>query len=204
MLHKTQLLILASVIALATLHSESNNELLTIQDNNMQKTILSAAKKTLVGICIRTNNVNEIDFTKPEAKIFPCVRRYFHEQIGATIPNRSNPGTTLCAYTEYESDHTGDYTYFIGEEVTSINQEALPAGLSILEIPAQSYVKFTTQPGDLPGVLRNAWFNIWNMKDSDLGGKRSYKVDYEVYDERSATPDHHGIVLDILIGIEQA
>ena len=170
----------------------------------MQKTIIQQSQKTLVGIAVRTNNKNEADWQSEAAKIFPCIKRYFHEQLFSRISNRVNPGTTLCAYAEYESDHTGDYTYFIGEEVSSANAAGLPAGFRTLTVPAQHYAKFTTAPGNMPEVVRDAWLAIWKMSEADLGGKRSYGVDYEVYDERAAAADHKGLVIDVLIGIEKA
>jgi len=170
----------------------------------MHKALITSKKKILVGITVRTNNANEINWQNGNAKIFPCVQRYFGEQLANSIPHRARPGVTYCAYTQYESDHTGEYTYFIGEEVTAAEPKNLPAGFTVLEVPAQTYARFTTEPGNMPEVLRTAWFAIWNMSDQELGGKRSYAVDYELYDERAQTPDHTGIVLDIFIGIQKA
>jgi predicted transcriptional regulator YdeE len=158
------------------------------------KTALPEIK--LVGIQVRTNNQTEID--PLSGKIFPIVKRFFHEKLFDNIPNRKRPGTTFCCYTDYESDHTGDYTYFIGEEVTSMRE--IPEGFEQLTIPAQTYSKFTTNPAPMPDVVRNAWFSIWKMTDSDLGGKRRYAADFEIYDERSS--DHQNIVLDLYIGIK--
>jgi len=53
----------------------------------------------------------------------------------------------------------------------------------------------------MPEVVREPWFKIWQMSEEDLGGKRLYKSDFEIYDERAS--DHQNIVLDIFIGIEQ-
>ncbi len=163
----------------------------------MKKELVSLPAKLVVGISTRTNNQQEI--TPEKGRIWPCVMSYFHQNLAQTIPNRKNPGVTLCLYTDYESDHTGDYTYFIGEEVTSI--ENLPQGVEVLAVPAQHTMKFTTQPGNMPEVIRNAWFEIWSLSADDLGGKRIYKADFELYDERANTPDHIGIVVDIFIGI---
>ena len=41
---------------------------------------------------------------------------------------------------------------------------------------------------------------IWKMSAAELGGKRRYQTDFEIYDERAA--DHQNIVLDIFVGIE--
>jgi predicted transcriptional regulator YdeE len=50
-------------------------------------------------------------------------------------------------------------------------------------------------------VVKNAWQKIWQQKDTELGGKRSYHADFEIYDERASDPTHQNIVLDLYIGI---
>lgn len=162
----------------------------------MKKEASKQEEIKLVGLKVRTNNKNELGSL--EGKIFPCVQQYFHQQLFNKIPNRKNPGTTLCVYTEYESDHKGDYTYFIGEAVDSF--DGVPEDLQTLIIPTQNYIKFTTEPGAMPGVLTEAWTSILGMSPKELGGKRAYRADFELYDERAA--DHSNIVLDIYIGIE--
>jgi len=161
----------------------------------MQKLVLQRKEIKIVGIAVRTNNKAELD--PKTAKIFPCVQRYFHQKIAELIPNRLHPGTTYCAYTAYESDHTGTYTYFIGEEASSL--AAIPDGLEILLIPAQKYVRFTNGPGSMPDVIKKPWQQIWQMTPKELGGERRYDTDFEIYDERAS--DHQNIVLDIYIGI---
>lgn len=149
----------------------------------------------LMGISTRTRNSDEIDPAR--GKIFGCIQQYFHGQLANQIPNRKKAGTTFCAYTEYESDHTGEYTYFIGEEVTDFS--LVPVGFKTHTIPAQDYVKFTNGPGPMPEVVREPWFAIWKMSSEDFGGTRTYLTDFEIYDERAA--DHEKIILDIYIGI---
>lgn len=149
----------------------------------------------LIGIKARTNNRAENSFER--GKIFPCVQRYFHQELFNKIPNKKNPGTTFCAYTDYESDQTGEYTYFIGEEVFSLDE--VPTDFETLVVPSQKYAKFTAGPGSLPGVLRDAWQEVWETPDSDLGGPRRFHTDFEVYDERAS--DHSRIIFDIYIGI---
>lgn len=164
----------------------------------MKKTILQGEQIKLIGITVRTNNKNEVEQPFTNGKIWPLVQRYFHEKLFEKIPNRKNPGTTYCVYTEYESDHTGDYTYLIGEEVTSFSD--IPSDLIPLTIAPQTYAKFTTEPGSMPSVLGNAWQEIWKMTDRDFGSPRLYHADFEVYDERAA--DHTNMVLDLYIGLK--
>jgi len=162
----------------------------------MKKQSIALPEIKLIGISIRTNNATEIDSLT--SKIFGCVQRYFHQALYEKIPHRKKPGTTLCVYTDYESDHTGDYTYFIGEEVDSF--EGCPPDFVTHTIPTQEYVKFTNGPAPMPEVVREPWFKIWQMTEDELGGKRRYLADFELYDERAS--DHQNIVLDIFIGIE--
>ena len=161
----------------------------------MQKVELSLGPIILVGIKTRTNYQTELD--KLGGKIFPCVQKYFHQQIFNKIFHRKKPGTTYCVYTDYTSDYLGEYTYFIGEEVSSTNNQ--PTDLETLVIPAQTYSKFTTGPDSMPHVIVNAWQKIWQMSPVQLGGKRNYTADFEIYDERAR--DHSQIILDIYIGI---
>lgn len=161
----------------------------------MQKTMIHQPELMLVGITVRTNNTDE---TNPStAKISPTVQKYFHGAFANTIQNRKTPGNTYCVYTHYESDASGEYTYFIGEEVTQTSN--VPDALSQLIIPPQTYAKFTNGPAPMPEVCISAWHEIWNMTSSDLGGQRSYIADFELYDERAQ--DHQCVELDIYIGI---
>jgi predicted transcriptional regulator YdeE len=163
----------------------------------MQRESITRPEIKLVGICVRTSYEQELD--KMKGNIFPCVRYYFHGGVAAQIQNRKKPGTTFCAYTDYETDNTGAYTYFIGEEVSSFDAH-LPEGFQKLVIPKQQYVKFTTRPAPMPDVIENAWKEILTMSAKQLGGQRSYKTDFEIYDERAS--DHQKIVLDLYIGIQ--
>lgn len=172
-------------------------ELATQESNILKKENTTLPVMKLIGISARTSNAGE--FNPETAKILPTVQNYFHNGLYDKIPSRKAPGKTYCVYTEYESDHTGAYTYFIGEEVDA--DSPVPEGLSTITIPAQSYAKFTTESGPMPSVCINAWMDIWKMTSEDFGSDRSFKADFEVYDERAL--DHANTVLDIYIGIKQ-
>lgn len=163
----------------------------------MEKILISLPEIKLVGIKARTSNADE--FNPTTAKIPSCIQKYYNEQLFAKIPNRKNPGVTYSAYAEYESDASGKYTYFFAEEVTSFDN--VPDDLATFIVPAQSYAKFTTKSGPMPNIVIEAWQNIWEMPEEDLGGKRSFLADLEVYDSRAA--DYQNAVVDILIGIEE-
>ncbi|MDP1724040.1 MAG: effector binding domain-containing protein [Alphaproteobacteria bacterium] len=167
----------------------------------MQKSSINLGEIQLIGLKARTNLANEIN--PLTSKIMQLVGQYFQEKIYLKIPNRQfekseTPNRTFCAYTEYAGDYTADYTFFVGEEVTSL--ESIPDSLSGLKIPAQHYTKFTTEPGPMPASVINAWQKIWLMSDKDLGGKRNYHTDFEIYDERAMNPLN--TILDVYIGLQ--
>ncbi len=164
--------------------------------DQQNKHIEQISEIKLVGITERTSNVAEIN--PNTAKIGATIQKFFKENLPDKISNRKTPGKMFAVYTNYESDVNGDYTYFLGEEVTSFDNVA--EGLETLIIPFQNYMKFTSQPGEMPTVVINMWQDIWKMNEADLGGKRAYIADFEVYDERSKDPKN--TVLDVYIGIK--
>ena len=171
----------------------------------MKKELTSKQEIKLVGLTARTNNSSEMN--PLTAKIGAVASSYWSQNVARQIANRKNPGVTLSVYTDYEGDEHGDYTYFIGEEVNSffIGEEVnsfddTPSGLQELIIPAAKYQKFTTPEGAMPQVVISAWQEIWKMSPDDFGGKRAYRADFELYDQRASDPAYTS--LDIYIGIE--
>lgn len=151
----------------------------------------------LIGITTRTNNKHLFESDPATNKVAQIVQKYFHGALPDKIPQRKKPNVTYCVYTDYENDHHGDFTYFIGEEVDSF--EHLPEGFTALTIPGQTYVKFTNGPAPMPMVCIEMWQKIWKMDNAELGGLRGYRADFELYDERAS--DHNNVTLDIFIGV---
>jgi len=161
----------------------------------MQSDTTQLPEIKLVGIKCRTNNLSEHDPTN--AKIGATIQKYFQTSVAEKIANRLNPHTTYCVYSEYDSDHNGDYTYFVGEEVAASSD--IPQGMFELIIPSQHYIKFTNGPGVMPDVCISLWQKIWSMTAKDFGGARSYLADFEIYDFRAADPNN--TVLDVYVGV---
>jgi predicted transcriptional regulator YdeE len=114
----------------------------------MKKEIVRRESIKLMGITTRTDNTQIFSSNPKNNKIAATVQKYFHQQLAEKIPHRKNSGTTFCVYTNYQSDHTGEYTYFIGEEVSS-EAKAIQE-FEILTIPPQTYIKFTNKSGPMP------------------------------------------------------
>lgn len=53
----------------------------------------------------------------------------------------------------------------------------------------------------MPDIVIQAWQAIWKMTPEDLGGKRTYRADFEIYDQRAQDPQNS--VVDIYIGTTQ-
>ena len=162
----------------------------------MIRSIVNKPLLQIVGLSTRTNLTTELN--PQTAKIGLTIQQYVQRSVANSLKNRSEPGTTLCIYSDYESDWSGDYTYVIGEAVTACDNT--DNTLYQLSIPAQKYVKFTnTEPGPMPAVCIAMWQKIWHMTPEELGGTRAYLADFELYDHRSY--DLSRVILDIYIGI---
>ncbi len=162
----------------------------------MKKQLIKKSEIKLLGLSVRTNNQNEMN--PKTAKIGELMGQYWSQNIAGKILHRKNEGVTLSVYTEYDSDEHGDYTYYLGEEVSSF--EGQLEELQSCIIPAATYQKFTTPVGKMPEVVIQAWQEIWKMSSQNLEGKRAYIADFEWYDERASDPNH--AALDIYIGIQ--
>ena len=92
------------------------------------------------------------------------------------IPNKLT-NEILAVYHQYERDHTRSFAYFIGCKVKTDSE--IPSGLKSLTLPQGTYQKIEAK-GIMPDCVINAWKEIWA---SDI--PRAYKMDFEVYDERS-------------------
>jgi predicted transcriptional regulator YdeE len=134
----------------------------------------------VAGWLIRTNNADEAG---GNGKIGPLWQRIMQQNLAQQIPNRTD-GALIVVYSNYASDEKGDYDYLFGARVSSVDN--LSAGMTSRKVEPGSYAAILTDKGQMPGVLQAAWTRIWKMTPAELGGKRTFLTDYEVYDDRSA------------------
>jgi predicted transcriptional regulator YdeE len=137
---------------------------------------------TMVGIAVRTSNAEQMT---PERPIGKQWERLFKEGVLAAIPNKAD-ANIVALYTEYASGKDGEYTYVLGAPVTKV--ESVPAGMVAKEVPAGRYALFTSERGPVQKVVVEMWQRVWAMPKNALGGDRTYKSDYEVYDQRAQNP----------------
>jgi predicted transcriptional regulator YdeE len=150
----------------------------------------------VAGFQARTKNADE---ASGNGKIGPLWQRIFQDNLASRIPNRADAALTVV-YSGYASDEKGDYDYLLGARVTSVDH--LPEGMSWKKVEPGNYAVILTDTGEMPGVLQAAWQKIWRMPATEMGGKRAFVTDYEIYDARSADPKHAQV--EIHIGLNPA
>lgn len=150
----------------------------------------------VAGYQVRTNNANEMT---GQGKIGKLWQRFYQQNLGAQIPDRTD-ARLIVVYSGYASDEKGDYNYLLGAPVSSVDH--LPAGMTFKKIVQGRYAVLTTAQGPLVDVLQAGWKKVWTMPPSELGGKRAFLTDYEVYDPRSANPQQAQV--EIHIGLQPA
>jgi predicted transcriptional regulator YdeE len=157
--------------------------------------IIDVPSFTVVGIAARTNNARE---SGPEGVIGKQWQGFMSEQLLEKIPNKLSP-EIYSVYTDYASDAHGDYTHILGAKVKDGTSD-VPAGMVEKVIPAGRYAVFTSARGPVADVVVATWKQIWTYYQSGQNGKRAYKADFELYDQRAANPADAQV--DIYIGLE--
>ena len=148
---------------------------------------------TVIGITARTTNAKEMT---PDGAIGKQWTRIFQEGVLGKIPNKAD-ASIVAVYTDYASDHNGEYTYLLGARVTSDAQ--VPEGMVAKKIPGGKFAVFTSDKGPAPQVVPTTWMKINSLPQNAVGGDRRYRADYEIYDERARDPQN--LQVDVYVGI---
>lgn len=159
-----------------------------------QKVTLGAPIQ-VVGFSVRTTNAAE---AQGDGEIPKLWNRFFQEHLGDKIPHRVGQ-SMIVVYSDYASDQNGEYTYLLGVPVDSL--EGNPKDLTVRAIPAGSYAVLSTPAGPPQQTLPAIWTKIWGMSEAELGGKRSFVMDYETYDDFS---DPENMQVTVHLGLTPA
>jgi len=157
--------------------------------------IVERAGFSVGGIDVRTTNAAEMELAT--ARIPALWERFTYESLPGHIPGQTNPGVVLGLYSDFDSDADGAYTLMAGCEVSP--ESNMPAGLGTKSVPPAKYAVFTSEKGEIPTIIFNAWQEIWAMTPEQLGGHRAYTGDFEVYDERAVNMNNAQIEIWISI-----
>lgn len=148
----------------------------------------------VAGFSARTNNAREASGQGVIGKLW---QDFYQKNLGTQIPHRVGRDI-IVVYSDYASDEKGDYIYLLGAPVSSV--ENLPQGITYRTIVAGTYAVMTTDRGPVTGVVPAEWRKVWGMSPQELGGKRTFLTDYEVYDRRADDPQNAQV--EFHIGID--
>jgi CubicO group peptidase (beta-lactamase class C family)/predicted transcriptional regulator YdeE len=179
------------------LNPKNNNaveQLKKLKDESSNPKVVSQDGFTMIGIAVRTSNAKEMT---PDGVIGKQWMRIFQEGVLGKIPNKAD-ASILAVYTDYASDHNGEYTYLLGARVTSDAQ--VPEGMVAKKIPGGKFAVFTSDKGPAPQVVPAIWMKINSLPQNAVGGDRFYRADYEIYDERARDPQN--LQVDVYVGIK--
>lgn len=135
----------------------------------------------VVGIKTRTSNQDEM---RGVGRIQALWDQFYNEHIINMIPGKIS-NEVIAVYHDYEDDANAPYSLLVGVKVTSGSET--PAGMDFLSIPPQKYNLFTSDKGEMPGVIFGLWQSVWRQTEKAQIA-RMYSFDFEVYDERASDP----------------
>jgi predicted transcriptional regulator YdeE len=164
------------------------------KDASMNPQIVDEPGFSVIGIQARTSNAKEMT---PDGVIGRQWATFMKDNLAAQIPNKAN-AAIVAVYTDYATDKDGEYSFILGCRVTSTAN--IPAGMIDTKVPTGRYAIFTSAKGPIPKIVVETWQKIWSVPKNSPGGGRSYKADYELYDERASEPETAQI--EIHIGIK--
>jgi predicted transcriptional regulator YdeE len=147
---------------------------------------ISLSEFYIIGISRRTNN------QKASEDLQQLWEKFIGENIMNKIPDKIS-SDIYAIYTDYASDHTGDYTTILGCRVNSL--EVIPDDMIGRTIPSDNYQLFTAK-GMIPASVVKTWEIIW----SEPNINRSYSFDFEVYSEKTQHPESPEV--DIYIAVK--
>ena len=127
-------------------------------------------KMIISGIKVTTNNENEN--TEGKEKIAQLWEDYTQNNTYTKTLNKVKDISMYGVYSNYVSDHNGDYDVTVGVEVTKAKNPII--------IENERYLVFSKK-GELPEIIYDTWQEIWDYFENNDEYKRKYSIDFEKY-----------------------
>ena len=157
--------------------------------------IVEQPQFSVIGIQVRTSNAKEATGGGAIPKQWD---RFFREGIADKIPDKVD-STINAIYTNYASDHNGEYDFIIGMKVSSLSD--VPPGMVAQQVPSGRFAVIASAKGPVAQVVPQAWHRVYRLDDNkQLGGARAYNADFELYDQRSQNPEDSQV--DLYVGLK--
>jgi len=142
----------------------------------MTPELVTHAGMTVVGIDMTTSNAAERD---PDKARIPALWGRFHgESVLSKIPGKKSPVLPVGVYTDYESDHNGQYRLLAGAAVEGV--ELAADGFGRVTLPAGRYLVFRGE-GEMPGAVIQTWMAVLDYFSKPSDHVRAYTADWELY-----------------------
>jgi predicted transcriptional regulator YdeE len=143
----------------------------------MDPTAVATSAFLVVGL--RTRTTNRIEAVSEMARIPVLWRKFFADNVSDSIPARIPDSADIVAvYSDYESDHRGQYSLIVGHRVSSLDH--IPKGMGGLLVRQGRYLRFPVE-GPLPSALIEAWDAIRQFFDLSHEYERAYITDFEIH-----------------------
>jgi len=123
-------------------------------------------------------------------KIGPLWARYLSGGADS-IPEAIDAAVTYSVYTEYESDHNGEYSVVLGRRVSATE---IAGNFQRVEIPAGPYLVFRAASRS-PEDMSRAWLGVYDYFASHRDCARAYQADFD---------KHSGAGVELYIGVKKA
>jgi predicted transcriptional regulator YdeE len=141
---------------------------------NSPKIIVLDKTFSVTGFYIRTNNENE--FNPETAKIIGLWGE-FSQSVLPTYIDKNDPHA-YGVYSQYASDHEGDYTLITGINSKNISKQSEDYQEVIIQ--SGHYLVFEAD-GKQPESIINTWKYIWKYFDDHSAPQRKFTTDFEKY-----------------------
>ncbi|MDN4503294.1 GyrI-like domain-containing protein [Alteromonadaceae bacterium BrNp21-10] len=130
------------------------------------------------GLSVRTNNVSEIQQNGG------AIGRLWQEFYANIAPHLNNNSKLYGVYTDYESDHAGDYSVLASTDDPALHAKlADDANIDVKQhtVAAGRYVVFRGM-GPMPQAVIELWAQVWQFfTDDNCPYTRIYTSDFEFY-----------------------
>jgi predicted transcriptional regulator YdeE len=149
----------------------------------MKTEIIEQESFYIVGISVRTSNQNG----RSKSDIDELWFKFMDDNLIKQIPDRVSDDV-YCVYTDYETDHTGEYTAVLGCKVNALTNTN--NNFTTVSISAGKYQVYSLK-SKLSEVISAAWQQIWK---SDIN--RKYTADFDLY---SSGANENGMKISLAI-----
>lgn len=145
--------------------------------NIVKPRLVQLDEMLVMGVEVRTSNSREMN--PATAEIPKLWNHFIEEQLWLDIPDPINPQIRYAVYTDYISNHLGEYAAIVATEVSSIDNP--PESMVGVTIPAGRYLIFTATSTSRAVVVQT-WQHIWDYFALGCRYQRAFTTDFERYD----------------------